>query len=253
MKQRYYRIGAGFLAAVVLMIVLSLSISSIAETSSLRSILILLGADISGGGYIQGITFFFFFWGLLEIYWLNAKNIFERKYLNYDLLPKQEHYVMGPAEINSVRVKVNDYLETRSKEVEEDFYLLFLIKKACTKFRAEFSISEAFNIVTNQTKINTAKSESAQSYIRYIAWAIPSIGFIGTVIGISDALSIAAGADINAVAEKLGVAFNTTLVSLILSVIIMWLIHALQEASEKMHSEFEEYVIDNLINKMDVG
>ena len=60
--------------------------------------------------------------------------------------------------------------------------------------------------------------------VRYITWAIPSIGFIGTVRGIGDALGQAYKAvegDISGVTVSLGVAFNSTFVALVLSIIMM--------------------------------
>jgi chemotaxis protein MotA len=49
----------------------------------------------------------------------------------------------------------------------------------------------------------------------------------------------------------LGVAFDTTLVALVLSIIIMWFVHRLQEETDRFHSDLKEFVIDNLINKIE--
>ena len=57
--------------------------------------------------------------------------------------------------------------------------------------------------------------------IRYISWAIPSIGFIGTVRGIGEALAQADKAvqgDIAGVTQSLGVAFNSTFIALLISI-----------------------------------
>jgi len=73
--------------------------------------------------------------------------------------------------------------------------------------------------------------ESELSMIRYIAWAIPSIGFIGTVRGIGQALALANTAvtgDIGAVTANLGIAFNSTFIALLISIVIMFLVHQLQ-------------------------
>ena len=62
--------------------------------------------------------------------------------------------------------------------------------------------------------------DSELSLLRYIAWAIPAIGFIGTVRGIGDALAQAHRAmqgDLSGVTQGLGTAFNSTLVALLLS------------------------------------
>jgi chemotaxis protein MotA len=257
MNSRIIRILLTLLIAGVLHFAFYLIGTSTADATAGFSVAInrlmqLFGYDFTGGGYIQFLTFFFFFWGIAEITSIKKSQSFEKKYLGYDMLPNEEHIVLGVKEVNKIRVKVNEYLETRRREKTSDYILLNLIKKACTKFRSDNSVSDAFDMVVNQTKINVSKSESAQSYLRYIAWAIPSIGFIGTVIGISGALG-AVNDSSDKVVSLLSLAFDTTLLSLVLSVILMLLFHMLQEETEKMHSDFEEYVMDNLINKMDVS
>ena len=89
--------------------------------------------------------------------------------------------------------------------------------------------------------------------IRYIAWAIPSIGFLGTVRGISQALGQAHKAvqgDIAGVTESLGVAFNSTFVALLISIIIMFLVHQLQLAQERLALDAEEYCDVRLVRHL---
>ncbi len=83
-------------------------------------------------------------------------------------------------------------------------------------------------------------------------WLIPSIGFIGTVIGISQALTIAAGGDMEKITSMLGVAFDTTLVSLVLSAIVTGLYHRLEEETDKLHAHIKEYVITNFVNRLEI-
>ena len=89
--------------------------------------------------------------------------------------------------------------------------------------------------------------------LRYIAWAIPAIGFIGTVRGIGDALSQAHKAvsgDIFGVTEGLGVAFNSTLVALLLSILLMFLLQALQRKQERLVMDTETYLDQRIIRNM---
>jgi biopolymer transport protein ExbB/TolQ len=86
--------------------------------------------------------------------------------------------------------------------------------------------------------------------IRYIAWAIPSIGFIGTVRGIGEALTQAHRAvqgDISGVTESLGVAFNSTFVALLLSLLLMFVLHQLQLKQERLVLDTESYVDERLL------
>jgi biopolymer transport protein ExbB/TolQ len=89
--------------------------------------------------------------------------------------------------------------------------------------------------------------------IRYIAWAIPSIGFIGTVRGIGAALGEAHKAvegDIAGVTENLGVAFNSTFVALMISIVVMFLVHQLQLLQDRLVFDSQTYVDHNLIRHM---
>jgi biopolymer transport protein ExbB/TolQ len=91
--------------------------------------------------------------------------------------------------------------------------------------------------------------------VRYIAWAIPSIGFIGTVRGIGEALGQAHKAvegDIAGVTRSLGVAFNSTLIALLISIVLMFLLHQLQLRQERLVLDTETYVDDHLIRHLQV-
>ena len=97
--------------------------------------------------------------------------------------------------------------------------------------------------------------DSELSMIRYIAWAIPSIGFIGTVRGIGEALAQAHKAvegDITGVTMSLGVAFNSTLVALLLSIVLMFIVHQLQLQQEKLVLDTETYADRNVVRHLRV-
>ena len=92
------------------------------------------------------------------------------------------------------------------------------------------------------------------SMIRYIAWAIPSIGFLGTVRGIGDALSQAHQAiegNIFGVTRSLGVAFNSTLIALLVSLLLMFILHQLQLLQERFILDTEE--IDSNVSPTATG
>lgn len=89
--------------------------------------------------------------------------------------------------------------------------------------------------------------------IRYIAWAIPSIGFLGTVRGIGQALGQAHKAvqgDIAGVTQSLGVAFNSTFIALLISIVVMFLMHYLQLTQERIVLDTEEYCDNRLIQHL---
>ncbi len=62
---------------------------------------------------------------------------------------------------------------------------------------------------------------------------------------------VANSGDMNIITSTLGVAFDTTLISLILSIIIMWFFHGLQEKTDNLHATIKEYVMENLVNRIE--
>lgn len=216
------------------------------SSPTVARIIVLLGGDLLGGGYIQIITYLAFIWSWFEV---KEKLIViqrERKAFKLNLISTDNKHVFMAQDINNLKFKIIEF------EKKEKYLLLDLIKKACTKFRTTGSIGELIDIVSIQVEIFQEKAESGQSVIRYLTWVIPSVGFVGTVIGISQALVIANSGDMNAITATLGVAFDTTLVALVLSIVIMWYVHELQEETDKFHSDLKEFVIENLINKIEV-
>jgi biopolymer transport protein ExbB/TolQ len=71
-------------------------------------------------------------------------------------------------------------------------------------------------------------SRAAQSYglVRFVIWAIPIMGFLGTVIGITDAIACLSPSQLDnmtGVVAGLGTAFDTTAIALGLSMVLMLL------------------------------
>ena len=98
--------------------------------------------------------------------------------------------------------------------------------------------------------------EAENSMVRYLIWAIPSIGFIGTVRGIGQALSQADQAlagDISDMANSLGVAFNSTLVALIISIFLMLLLHQLQRIQDGLIVDIRAYCEKYIMNPIGKG
>lgn len=210
--------------------------------------------EVFGGhmpaGVIQYVTYISFFWGMFEIKdrLQHAKE--QSKSLKMNLLPEQEQWVMNPNDVNDLKIKM---IDLENQTAYKHYQLISVIKKACTKFRSTRSVSEVLEVVKNQIKLYLNRSESSQATIRYLAWMLPSLGFLGTVIGIAQSLGLAGGENnTEEVVNAMEVAFDTTLVSLLLLIPIMWYYHHLQETEETLYINMEEYVMENLVNRINL-
>ena len=237
----------GLLVALIIGVLSYLGYESTEIHTIPNRILKLLGGDFLNGGYIQFLTFTMFFWAIFEMNQRRKDIEFEQTGFDIDILPKKDNYVIYPEEINNIRLKIQEL------EKSFDFLLLKMIKKACTKFIRTKSVSETQELISSQTKINLANAESNQSMTNFMLWAIPSLGFIGTVLGISNALAKAAISpeEIELITGLLSVAFDTTLIALLLSIISMWFFHNIQKRESKFFADMEEYLNDNLVNRID--
>ena len=127
---------------------------------------------------------------------------------------------------------------------EQDLLLPRTLLSALQRFATTGSIQAVSDTIKEQCDVESDRLDSEMSMVRYIAWAIPSIGFIGTVRGIGDALGQAYKAvegDISGVTISLGVAFNSTFVALVLSIIIMFCLHQLQLSQERLVLDCQRY------------
>ena len=104
--------------------------------------------------------------------------------------------------------------------------------------------------------VDTVWRKSADFYVvpRYLNWAIPILGFIGTVLGISlaaDGIQSIIGSgrglsdlsgELGEAIAPLGIAFDTTLIALSLSVVLTFLQIGLQRREDNFLGDFESWV-----------
>jgi biopolymer transport protein ExbB/TolQ len=118
-------------------------------------------------------------------------------------------------------------------------------------------VQNASDAIQASVESLAVRLEAENSMIRYLIWAIPSIGFIGTVRGIGQALAQADKAlagDISGMTDSLGVAFNSTLVALFISIVLMFLLHQLQRLQDGLvvdtQAHCEKYLLRHLHQNM---
>ena len=127
---------------------------------------------------------------------------------------------------------------------------------ALHRFGATRNIQDVSATAHAVCSAESERLESELSMVRYIAWAIPSIGFIGTVRGIGEALGKAHQAvegEIAGVTQSLGVAFNSTFIALLISIVLMFLLHQLQLQQERLVLDTETYLDEHLIRHLRVS
>lgn len=136
----------------------------------------------------------------------------------------------------------------------QEAFLPRMITRTIDQYRVSGKEDQAISVLNSSLELYMHEIDLRYSILRYLTWLIPSLGFIGTVMGIMFALQYA-GVPANAEAEdflyqvtsRLGVAFTTTLVALVMSAILVLVQSIVQSKEERALNEAGQYCLDNLI------
>ena len=196
----------------------------------------------------QEATFVLALWALaiMGAKWLTASR--ERQLLEQELVPVAAGSRILPEDAREYARQIQAL-----PEIEKRLLLPRTLLAALQRFRATRSIQDSSAIAGEVCQAESNRLDSELAMIRYIAWAIPSIGFIGTVRGIGDALQQAHRAvqgDISGVTASLGTAFNSTFIALLLSLGIMFVLYQLQLRQEQLVLDTESYVDEHLLQHL---
>jgi len=131
--------------------------------------------------------------------------------------------------------------------------LMVALMASLRRYLITSDVQNTSDAVESSVEALAIRQEAENSMIRYLIWAIPSIGFIGTVRGIGGALALADQAlagDISGMTNNLGLAFNSTLVALLISILLMFLLHQLQRLQDGLVVDTQAYCEQFLLKRI---
>jgi biopolymer transport protein ExbB/TolQ len=196
----------------------------------------------------QESCFILMFWALAIMGYKAVQISNERRLLDVDLVPVAEGMRILPEDTREFARQVQALPEDR-----QQMLLPRALLNALRRFNSTRNIQDVSSSTHTICESEADRLESELSMIRYISWAIPSIGFIGTVRGIGEALAQADKAvqgDIAGVTQSLGVAFNSTFIALLISIFLMFLVHQLQLTQERLVFDSENYCDEKVIRHL---
>jgi biopolymer transport protein ExbB/TolQ len=209
-----------------------------------RSFLLVINAIEQEGEIIH------FMWAMLIIGYKAVLVRRERKLLDRELIHVPEGIKVLPED-------AKDYARQLEALPEDDKQMLVVraLRRTLDRFAATRSIRDSAETSRAVCDSEADRLDSGLAMIRYIAWAIPAIGFIGTVRHIGDALlqaNQAVSGDITQVTSNLGIAFNSTFVALSLTIVLMFFLHQLQQSQEDFVHDTDQWIDHRLIRHMQV-
>ena len=200
--------------------------------------------------YEQETCFILMLWATAIMLFKANKLRWEKRFLNFKLIDLRDEMRIVPEDTR----KYTRHIQAIPAEEQEHLVPRTLLN-ALQRFSSAKNIRDVAQSIKDTCETEGERLDSELAIIRYIVWAIPSIGFIGTVRGISQALGQAHKAvegDIIGVTVSLGVAFNSTFIALLISLFVMFLMHQLQLMQERFVIDCQDYCEKNVIRKLEV-
>jgi hypothetical protein len=185
---------------------------------------------------------------LLSRYWELHR---QRRAFGLGLLPTDEGMRILPEDARPLLRKLE---QTTSRG--GPYILANMIRLALGKYAASRSSSDASDTVRTQAEVDQARLVTSMATVHYLAWAIPSLGFLGTVRGLAGSLTMTGQTDaetakfLEDATRHLNVAFDCTLIALLLSLGLMFLIHSVQRDEEALVIDCQQYCLEHLVNRL---
>lgn len=199
--------------------------------------------------YEQEACFVLMLWAMAILAYKGSVIYRHQHQLDWDFIGLPEDTRISVENARGVARRIREEVPKKA----QGYILPTILLSAIDRFITTASIQDTSMVVHSMCESEAERSDSELSIIRYIAWAIPSIGFIGTVRGIGEALAHANEAvqgDITGVTENLGVAFNSTLIALLISIVLMFVIHQIQLMQERLVINAERYCEGMFISRL---
>lgn len=205
---------------------------------------------------VQNLMWLVFFGGLADLFVHHKRATKEQAQMDKGLLPEDEQTMLRSEDLGAIYKKLN--ATRQNNGLIESYFLQRLVGRAILQFQSSRSVDQANSILNSSLELYQHEIDLRYNMIRYVTWLIPTLGFIGTVIGIAMALGEAGTMDMGnptagmlvSVTDKLGVAFYTTLLALMQSAILVLIQQVTQTREEMALNRAGQYCLDNLINRL---
>jgi biopolymer transport protein ExbB/TolQ len=208
-------------------------------------------------GAVPYFVVFFFFWSLAILFFKDRKVSFQRKALALSAVPRQTEFILTRETARMVLDRIYTLVDDT-----RNFILLNRIERALSNLQNIGHINEVSDILRAQAEYDEEQLTSSYGLLNGFVWAIPVLGFIGTVLGLSQAIGAFGGTletadDLSAIKDSLksvtgglANAFETTLIALVAALIIQMLLTFLQQRELEFLDECNDYCHANVVSRL---
>jgi biopolymer transport protein ExbB/TolQ len=200
----------------------------------------------------------FFFFGGIAILFLKGRKIkFQERALKLSAVPAEPEFILTETTAATVLARIHALVDQ-----PRHFVLLNRIDRALSNFKNIGQVNDVSAILRAQAQNDEDQVASSYTVVNGLVWAIPVLGFIGTVLGLSLAIGRftqtlqAAGdltlirASLQGVTGGLATAFESTLVALTFTLILQLVITFQQKREMAFLDECNDYCHSHIVSKL---
>ena len=202
-------------------------------------------------------TMFLTWWCLAFLFlkWLKLRT--QRKALGVQIVPNMPDFSVS--RLNAQQIIANIHARVF---MSERFMVLWRIECALSNLNNIGKASEISSLMKDLSDNDRDFVESSYTLPKGLIWAIPVLGFIGTVLGLSQAVGgfgsvVASGADLETlktslggVTSGLGTAFETTLIALVAALCVQLLMTLLSQREEEFLDACADFCYKNVTSRL---
>ncbi len=196
-------------------------------------------------------------WSLSILFIKWRKLMFQKRTLKLMVVPQTVEFELTKDTARDILSRMYGLVDD-----PKHFILLNRIERALANLRNIGMIADVSAVLRAQAQNDEDHMESSYGIVRGFVWAIPVLGFIGTVLGLSRAIgsfgtvlikSEGLGhlkTSLQQITSGLAVAFDTTLIALVAALCIQLIMIGLKKKEESFLDECNDYCHANIISKL---
>jgi len=212
-------------------------------------------------GWVTVAEAFLMFWSIAILVFKWRKLRQQRRAMLFDLLPSSIGEEITAGNLDRFRDNVRELPVN-----PQSSFLVQRVLRGLEHFSVRRSASEVSTVLASQSELDSNAASSSYALLNVFIWAIPILGFIGTVQGLGSAVgnlsdSLKGATDVESIkaalsgiTSGLSTAFDTTLAALIIALFLKMPASSIQKAEEDLLNWVDEYCNENLLKRLqDMG
>ena len=242
---------------IVLSIIFYAALYPLWQLKSLQFVNMFFPGGDENRSYIPILTVFFTMWCLAFLLIKRKKIKIQRKIFSLNIIPTTQGFILSPDNSAMVQSKIDEQVYQAN-----GFIALNRIQKTLANLKNIGRVSDVSSVLNDLALADEKYIEGTYTLPKGLIWAIPITGFIGTVLGLAEAVGgfgkvISNGANIDLMKQALSgvtgglaVAFETTLIALAAALFLQLFMTMLMQKEEDLMDECANYCYENIVSKL---